>query len=151
VCGNCTLRVVITIVRVEIKLMRVVNRPCLSNLHCMCKLNSACRNHTVRMESHSACINHTRACRYHTRECLINTHPCQNYTRVCGNCTLRVEITIVRVEIKLMLHFHFQFWYHSFILVSIQGKWSVLYFSVSLAMQNLCFYNEHISFVHLFT
>jgi hypothetical protein len=82
------------------------------------KSHSACRNHSVRVEtavvsvvitfarvkitlyveiklcvwkSHTACINHTRVWRYHTRECQIHTHTCQNYSRVYGNHTLRVK------------------------------------------------------------
>jgi hypothetical protein len=51
----------------------------------VCKLDSACRNHTLRVKSHSPCINYGRECHYYT-----NTR--QNYTRVCGNYTLRVEI-----------------------------------------------------------
>jgi hypothetical protein len=91
--GNCTLRVEITLLRVEITL-------------CVWKLDSACRNHTLRVKSHSSCINYSR-------ECHIYTNTCQNYTRVCGNHTLRVEIallacghTTLRVKItKLLTYF----------------------------------------------
>jgi hypothetical protein len=38
------------------------------------------KNHTLRMELHSAFINHT--------------HTCQDYSRVFGNHTMRVEIVL---------------------------------------------------------
>jgi hypothetical protein len=87
-CGNRTLRVEITLVRVKT---------------------------TVVWKLHSTSINHTRACRYHTCECHNHTHTCRNYSRVrgnhtlclkthsaCINRTLRVEINLVRVEITLV-------------------------------------------------
>jgi hypothetical protein len=71
--GNCTLRVEI-LARVETTL-------------CVWKLGSASRNHILRVESHSSCINYGS-------ECHIYTNTYQNYTRVCVNHTLRVEIAL---------------------------------------------------------
>jgi hypothetical protein len=68
--GNCTSRVEIPVVRVEITL-------------CVWKLGSACRNHTLRVKSHSSSINYGR-------ECHIYTNTCQNYTPVCENHNLWV-------------------------------------------------------------
>jgi hypothetical protein len=82
-CGNRTLRLEINLVRGEVTLVRVViTHSCLSKSYCVYKLHSSCRNHTLRVESDSVCIYHTRACRSHTCECHIHTHTCQNYTRV---------------------------------------------------------------------
>jgi hypothetical protein len=55
-----------------------------------------CGNHTLRVKSHSACINNTRACRNHTRECHIHTR-----SRIRLKITLVCEITLCRWK----LHF----------------------------------------------
>jgi hypothetical protein len=90
---NHTLRVEITLVRVEITVVSVVITFVRVKITlCVWRLHSVCRNHTLRMDSHSAYINYTQAFRYHTRERQIYTHMCQNYASRYTNHTLRVEI-----------------------------------------------------------
>jgi hypothetical protein len=46
------------------------------------------------MESHSACIHHTRAFRLHTCKCHNHKHMCQDYSRVYFNHNLRVKLPV---------------------------------------------------------
>jgi hypothetical protein len=104
---NCTLRVEITLVRVEITLVRVdftlcveitlyvyKSHSCVSLSHSECHIHTyTCQNysrvtgnHTLRVKSHSACVNRTLRVE-------INL-VCVGITFVPVEITLRVEITL---------------------------------------------------------
>jgi hypothetical protein len=81
-CQNHTLRVCITLLRVEITVVSVVI------IFVRVKVTMRVQITLCMYKSHSACINHTRKC--------------HNHTHAWQNPTLRVKITLKRIEITVL-------------------------------------------------